>query len=289
MSLTDERPFGPFFFMFIFLVTSGFLMSGCGQSRQEEALQTARTLMSTGGLSDTEAVRYLETSDELLERLASVKIRAQQNRLYVLEKLTNKYENMRMWPEAAESVDKLVRLQPTEIRWHLAEGRIHSQWSQVDSDHVETAEEAFRTALELDSDSLEAMYGLGVLLAFRAGEPSEGREYLARVADHTPVNVHNREIIKQARFALGRFYYEGGNAGEAVQEFQRIVEMESISPTSRVLAYRNLARSHIELGNRGRARDVLKSAYDLQPYNSQIRGMLRELGVDIDDRYNRFD
>jgi len=265
------------------------LVTGCGQSRHEKALQTAKTLMGNGSLSDTEAIKYKEASAELLERLATVKIEASQRQIYVLERLLQRYKNQEMWPKAADVVDQLISLQPTEIRWRLNKGQVHSQWSQVNPDHVEPARNAFRAALELNSESLEAKYGLGILYAFRTDDRERGRRYLRQVADHSPIDVKNRNIIKEARFALGRLDYERSNYSSAANRFRQITEMESISKTSRFMAHRNLGRTYLKMGNRGRAKDSLNKAYKLQPTNSDVRRMLRDLGVELSDRYNRFD
>lgn len=281
----DDGPFGLSLSISILVFGSVvLLLSGCGETRHEEALRTARTLMSTGGLSDTEAVQNLETSDQLLERLANVKVTARQDQLYVLEQMLERYEKLRMWSEAAETVDKLIRLQPTEISWRLAKGRIYSRWSQVNPEHVSTAREAFETALELNPDSLEAKYGLGVLLSFRTEDLRErGRSLLNDVANHTPVTVKNREIIKEARFALGRFHYEQGQVASASDYFRQITTMGNITPESRFMAHRNLGRTYLEMGDRNRAREQLRQAYELQPSDPEIRRMLTELGVELDD------
>ena len=275
-------------FVFCILLFS-VVLSACGQNSREQALETAQELARNGALSDTEAIESLSASNQLLERLASVKIRASQQQVYVLQRLLERYKNQKMWPRASETVDQLIDLQPTESRWHLEKGQIHSSWSQVDPDQVSVARRAYQTVLELSPDSLPARYGLGILHGFRAENPDIARQYLREVVQHQPITSKNRPVIRRSRFALGRLEFEQGNLSAAARSFQAVTEMESIVAEYHFLAHRNLGRTYRQMNDLDRARNHYQKAYEIQPTNSTVRHQLRELGVDVSDRYNRFE
>jgi len=272
-----------------FCLASIVLLSACGQTSQERALETARELARNGSISDTEAIESLSASNQLLERLASVKIRASQEQVYVLRRLLERYKDQQMWPRASETVDQLIELQPTESRWHLEKGQIHSSWSQVDPDQVPVARRAYETVLELKPDSLSARYGLGILHGFRADNPNIARQYLREVANRQPITAKNRPMIRRGRFALGRLEFEQGNLSAAARQFQAVTEMESIAAEYHFLAHRNLGRTYRQMNDLDRARNHYQRAYEIQPTDGTVRRQLRELGVDVSDRYNRFE
>jgi len=276
LTIRSNRSFSLLCMLIAFLTP----LFGCGESRYEKALRTARTLMGNGDLSDTAAVSNMETSRQLLKNLAGIKIRASRHQVYVLEKLLQRYEDMEMWPRAAEVVNELIRLQPTEVKWHVDKGRIYSQWSQVKPNLIEESERAFQTALELNPQSLEARYGLGILYAFRANQVDEARPHLKRVSNHSPITVKNRDIIRQARFALGRMEFEQGNLSQAVNVFQKLSTMDNTAPSTRFLALRNLGRTYQRMGASEMARDTYRKALEIRPNDGGVRRRLRNLGVE---------
>lgn len=286
--MTNHKFYFRFFPVALFLLLS-VLLSACGQSPQEQALQTARQLSQTSSLNDTEAITSLSASNDLLERLASVKIKASQRQVYVLKKLLDRYKSQKMWPRAAEIVAQLIDLQPTESRWHLEKGQIYSNWAQVDPRHVEPARRGYQTALELSPDSLAARYGLGILYGFRGDQPERARQYFKQVTKHQPITAKNRPIIRRARFALGRLEFEQGNLRESARQFRSVTKMESIPSRYHFLAYRNLGQTYRAMNNLDRARKSYRQAYKIQPTDDTVRRRLRELGVDVSDRFNRYE
>lgn len=265
------------------------VLSGCGDNKYQRAYETAKTLSSDGSLSDTEAVKYLESSEDVLQQLAGIKIKAQNRHLYVLEKLLERYENLKMWPKAIETADKLIDLQPTTIDWYIRKGRAHVRLSKVDESHYEPAERAFRAALELDSDSLRAHYGLGLLYGFHMDKIPRARRHLRQAAYETTITVKNRPEVVDARFALGKLEFQSERFDQAREAFDSILKLESISSESRFLAQKNLGDVARRTGSTELAKQHYHKAYDINPVDSSIRQRLRSLGVEIDDRFERFD
>jgi lipopolysaccharide biosynthesis regulator YciM len=270
----------------IVLLLSIFLV-GCGETDYEKTYRVAKELSSKGSLTDTEYVRRLATSQELLEDIASIKIEASKRKLYVLEQLLDHYEKLDMWPEARKVADRLVELQPTNIEWYLHLGRIHSNLSKVDDSHIKPAERAFKTALEMDPNSIKANYGIGVLYGFRKGNIEQGRRYLEKAGYDNEMTVQNKPIIVDARFALGKLEYQNNNFRAARETFKSILDMTSISTSARAIANKNLGDVYRAMNSTDLAKQAYLRSYDLDPTNSQVRSRLRELGVEISDRFGR--
>lgn len=265
------------------------VLTACGESRFEKAYQAAKTLSQNDNLSDTEAIKYLEKSEELLRKFTSVKIRAEKRHLYVLDKLLQHYESLQMWPKANRIVNRLIKFQPTKKEWYFTKGRINSQWAKLSEDRIELARRAFLTALEIDPEFLRAHYALGVLLAFRASEPSEARSHLKRVSKYRPRTAKNLTLVQDARFALGKLEYQQGNFAAAINTFRKIARMNGISDNSKVQAYVNMGDAALKTGNRDQAKRVFRKAYEIQPSNSTVRRALRDLDVELSDRFNKFE
>jgi tetratricopeptide (TPR) repeat protein len=265
------------------------VLAGCGNEPYEETYQVAKKLSQKGPLTDTEYVRRLETSDELLEQIASLKLRASDRQHYVLRRSLNHYENLRMWNKALPVAEKLTRLQPTKEEWYIRLGRIHATLSRVEEGHIEPAVRAFETALEIDPESVRANYGLGMVYGFHADKPKQGRTYLRKAAYEIPVTVKNRPHVVDARFALGKLEFQEGRTGAAQEAFEKILEMESVSQESRFLALKNLGDVHRSRNAKELAKEYYHKAYDIQPTDSSVRSRLRQLGVTVEDRFNRFE
>jgi lipopolysaccharide biosynthesis regulator YciM len=283
LSLVSVKRLTP---LLLFLVV---LTAGCGQSDLERTYEVAKRLTDKGSLSDTQYVRHLETSEELLDQIAGITIKASQRRLYVLQQLVNHYENLKMWPKAVEVAKKLSELQPGNIEWYLHLGRFHSNMIASDRSHIEQAERAFRTALEIDPNSIQAHFGLGLLYGFHTDDLNRARQHLEKASYEIPVTVKNRPDVVDARFALGKLEYQEGNLDRARDVFRSILQLESISAQSRFQAHRNLGDVFMSMGVTEMAKQQYHEAYEIQPYNSAIRSKLRNLGVTVEDRYNRFE
>jgi cytochrome c-type biogenesis protein CcmH/NrfG len=88
------------------------------------------------------------------------------------------------------------------------------------------AETAYRRAIFLDPDYVNAMYGLAVLLALELDRPAEATPLLAGVLAREPENV-------DALFLLGRTAYVEGRFEDAMEAFDRIL---ATRPPERVAA-----------------------------------------------------
>lgn len=274
----------------VLLGSLSLVVVACGTPDHEQALQTAKELRrSADNLSDTDALKALQASDDLLERLAAIKIEAQQNRLLVLERMAERQLEAGLLPDALNTVNKLIELQPARVNWHRMKGRILTQWGQVDSDRYAGAQEAFDRALGIDPQDLRTHYLYGLLLGFHLDKPDRARRELNRVAFSATITPQNRNLVKDARFALGKLEHQLGNFGGAREAFLSVTDMNGIPQGDRFLAYRNLGDVYRAMGSRERAIEAYRNAYDVNPRDSGIRERLRNLDVEVSDRYSRFE
>jgi lipopolysaccharide biosynthesis regulator YciM len=120
-------------------------------------------------------------------------------------------------------------------------------------------------------------------------QPQEGRKQLQEITEKKTVRAKQIPIVVEARFALGKLEYQEGNYRAAVDVYRQIAEMNSIGSQSRFMAYKHLGRTYRTMGATEQARQMFQEAYQIQPTDSSIRNSLRELGVKVDDRYERFE
>ncbi len=232
------------------VVLSGLI--GCGNPSREQQLRRAKQLLETEPLSSPIRIEP-PASGERFERFARLKLRADQKRPFVLRRLAEHHRRDRAWRKASRRVKQLIELQPLDPRWYVLKGEVHGQWGANDEKHLPVAEEAFLNALELaggedEPVAVRARYGLGLLYAFQADEPEQGRRQLLEVV-RSRETVKNRILIERARFALGKLAYRQDRLMEARDQFLEIAGMKAIPAFSRSRALRNLSRVFERLGD----------------------------------------
>jgi tetratricopeptide (TPR) repeat protein len=98
----------------------------------------------------------------------------------------------------------------------------------------------YNKALEIRPDLTEARYGLGLLLYFAYKDVEGAIEEMKRVLDQDARDV-------DARFALGRFYYESGEYSKALGEYLEITRILPKSSPRRIKAEDNILQINREL------------------------------------------
>ncbi len=136
---------------------------------------------------------------------------------------------------------------------------------ELTDENFPSAERGFRRALELESQSPEAAYGLGLALA------KQGRLDEARDAFKQAITI--RHVYPDAINDLGALYIQQGKVNDAVAAFRYGVEM---APDENIL-YMNLARIYVKLGQLDSARQVMQKLLDRKPDDAGARRALQEL------------
>jgi len=263
--------------LLVLLLLLVFVVAGCGKTKHEKALEVAKRLTLTGSLSDTEAVKSLQQSEKLLNRLVRIKIDAAKWRIRSLRRLSEKYIEMGMLELASKELEKLIDLQPVQPRWYIMKGQLYSRWATVAEDKISKAERSFQTALELENDSLPARYGLGVLYAFQADRPQRGRQFLRELSFDQRVTNRTRTYVKKARFALSRLEFQQGNYRETVRILREITKMQTLNRDSRFMAYKNLGQVYEQLSAKEMAIQAYRKANDVYQYDNEVNKALERL------------
>ncbi|MBV9294019.1 MAG: VCBS repeat-containing protein [Acidobacteriaceae bacterium] len=162
--------------------------------------------------------------------------------------------------QALPYLEKVLDQTPGNARVLLLVGQIHSA-----DEHFETAEKYFRQALEADSHSPRAYYGLGLALV-KLGRVDEARDYFKQAITLQP-------DYADAINDLGALYMQQGKISDAIAAFQYGIR---VAPDEDIL-YLNLGRTYTRLGQIDKAREVMQQLLDRKPDDKTARHALEEL------------
>ncbi len=129
------------------------------------------------------------------------------------------------------------------------------------------AERLYRRALAADARSGDAANKLGLLLA-KAGRTEEARPLFEQAIsirrdDHSAINN------------LGVLYMNTGRPNDAIAAFRYGIQ---VAPDEDIL-YLNLSRTWLRMGDREKARGVMRELLDRKPGNPLALGALKELDI----------
>jgi len=109
-------------------------------------------------------------------------------------------------------------------------------------DYYIKARDYFSSALELKPDLNEARYGFGLLLFFGFNDIYNAIEQMKIILAYNPEHI-------DAHFALGRFYYETGELGKALNEYITLTRILPSNSPKKSKAEENILIINRELGN----------------------------------------
>jgi tetratricopeptide (TPR) repeat protein len=146
---------------------------------------------------------------------------------YAYEKLGAGYLQNGDWTPAIHSFEKAVEYGRSGARVHYNLGiayanRARSLDSAAD---IKSAEAHYRRALEIRPGMADAAYGLAILTYYLKKDPAGGIAMARSIAATDPKYY-------QARFALGRFYYEKGDPASALGVYENLYEDLNREPDS---------------------------------------------------------
>lgn len=177
--------------------------------------------------------RYEKTVDDAVETAA------QAGEFYKL--LAVDYIDREMYGLALESIHEAIRYFPENpLLFYLAgmcSGRMaKAAVNQPESreTYLSQSEEYYLRAVELDNQFTEALYGLSVLYVFEMDRPGDAEPYLLRILERQTRHI-------EAMFLLARVYVYEGRIEEAVELYERIIDLGQ-SQEQRSRAEENKAR-----------------------------------------------
>jgi tetratricopeptide (TPR) repeat protein len=131
------------------------------------------------------------------------------------EKLGREYVKKGDWTPAIEALTQAIEYGNTGARVHYFLGAAYANRANetAGKDDIEKAEHHYKMAVEKNPKIYDASYGLGILTFYLKKDRDKGIEIMKEISFKEP-------SYYQARFALGRFYYESGEAARALSVYQ---------------------------------------------------------------------
>jgi cytochrome c-type biogenesis protein CcmH/NrfG len=196
-------------------------LAGCRRSGAGwiEPLKT----LEPGGLPTNAAIEELKKGIDRYQAEVDRKVSAAQNLGVYWKMLALKYVDNGMYGLALHALDEAAAVYPENpiLFQYMGVSAARAAKGLV-ADAAEQAqlyarsEAAYRRAIFLEPDYVNALYGLAVLLALELDRVEEAKPLLAAVLEREPKNL-------DALFLLGSIAYADGRYEDAVDFFDRIL------------------------------------------------------------------
>ncbi len=133
------------------------------------------------------------------------------------EKLGKKLLQKKDWSPAIESLEKAISYGSGGARAHFMLGQAYANRAKDLGSKKDIKKSLFhyRRALEKNSNLLDAEYGIALVYFYLQKEKDKGIKILQKLSRREP-------DFFQARFALGRFWYESGNPAKALSVYESL-------------------------------------------------------------------
>jgi tetratricopeptide (TPR) repeat protein len=199
------------------------LLSLAGCQRPGAGWLQPLTAFEPGGTPTNAAIEDLKRGIARYQAEVDRTVGAAQNLGVYWKMLALKYVDNGMYGLALEALDEAVAIYPENpiLFQYMGISAARAAKGMV-ADAAEQArlfvrsEAAYRRAIFLDPNYVDARYGLSVLLALELGRPAEAVPQLTAVLQREPKNV-------EALFLLGRIAYADGRYEDAVDCYDRIL------------------------------------------------------------------
>ncbi|UCB46281.1 MAG: tetratricopeptide repeat protein [Spirochaetota bacterium] len=229
-----------YIFLCVFLVIGAY---SCSDHAEKRALARGKKVLSQRDkeIDDLEEVRG-ELRKVIERKITAVGLLESTLRL-----LGRKYIELGSYRLAEGAFIEAEQLVPYNafIKKDLGECYYFLALSAVESEekeeYIELSRAYYRKALDIDPDLIEARYGYGLLLFFGYGDPTGAIDEMKFILDHDPKHV-------AAHFALGRFYYETGELGKALNEYISLTRILPHSSPKQSKVEENINKINRELG-----------------------------------------
>jgi tetratricopeptide (TPR) repeat protein len=160
------------------------------------------------------------------------------------------YTDLALYPDAVESFDHVLRLQPDSIEARLGKGKAYALWG-----NLEQALAAYREVLQMAPDNLEAKLNIAAIYVDR-GDTAQARTFIGEVLVAEQNNVDALNL-------LGRIYAREGDEQMATYLWEKAVQQNPEASD----ALNNLALLQVEGGTMSRAARQFMSVTEADPAN----------------------
>jgi len=206
--------------LFLFICIVNF--SGCGNFKEKRILSKSKKIIH----KKSKNVEELVTVNRNLKRIINMKITAVQLLVETDRLLGRKYMEIGSYNLAKKALKEAEDLKPNNayIKKDLGECYYFLGTSSIELDdksrYFILSKKYYQKAIEINSDLIEAIYGLGLLMFFGYNDVYGAIDQMEKILEYEPKNV-------DAHFALGRFYYEIGNLGKSLNEYIALTQILS--------------------------------------------------------------
>ncbi len=218
------------------------LFSGCGYISQKRDLRDAKKVIAEKKKNEEDLKRVRGK----LKRIIDYKIRAV-NMLETVDRvLGRRYMEIGSYLLALDPLKEAEELKPHNayIKKDIGECYYFLAISEVDDvkkqKYLELSRRYLNKSLNIDPGLVEARYVLSLLLFFGYNDVDGAIKEAKIILNQQPDNV-------DAHFALGRFYYEKGELGKALNEYIILTKILPKSSPRRKKAEENLERINREM------------------------------------------
>jgi tetratricopeptide (TPR) repeat protein len=181
----------------------------------------------------------------------------------ILQQLSKTYLQQFKYEEAVDILHKLAEIQESKETWL----QIGDTYTKIE--YYEDAADAYRKAIELDTDYAEAYKQLGLMyydqeLYDKAIQPLE--EAVKRFPD-------DEQLSKK----LGKCYLRTGKLDSAIEQYKSLIAEQP----QNTRAYMNLANAYSTLNNYQKAAETLNKLKEMEPENIKIYTSLAEAYISL--------
>ena len=195
-----------------------------------------------GGEIPDERIRELREGIRLHEEQIRATVQSARQLGVFHRMLAIEYINRSMFGLALEELDRAIRIDPENPQLFFYAGVSAGRFAKAMLDAAEReryllrAETAYRRAIDLDANHVNALYGLAVLYSFEMDRPEEAEPLLTRILERQTRHL-------QAMALLARVYAATDRLEEAARMYTRLADTTGDSEIRReALRNRDLVR-----------------------------------------------
>ena len=200
-----------------FCIISILLFVSCDSSMKKKFKRAKR-------LSRTDKLEKWEEAIKEFDEIVKMKVNAREYQVNLYRKLGKRHMQMEHWNDSLKYYLKAFEALPNEGIIHYKLGVCYSQISRSIEDKVEymkmvkKAEAEYKMAISLNNKLIDPYYGLGIIYFYVYKNYKKGIEYMFEVIKRDSKNI-------DAHFALGRFYYDVGEASRAFEFYSALLSL----------------------------------------------------------------
>jgi len=220
-----------------FLVLVLLFIFGCGYSRERSDLRRAKHVLSKNEKSNEDLLDIKKR----MRRIIDMKIRAV-NMLDSIDRLLGRrYMENGNYLLAIDVLKEAEELKPTNayIKKDIGESYYFLAKSEINhvkgKEYIELSKSYLKKAIELQPDMVEAIYVMSLLLFFGYNDVDGAINEAKKILEIDSKNI-------DAHFALGRFYYEKGEYGRALNEYLTLTKILPKNSPKRKKAEENIIK-----------------------------------------------